>query len=91
MRQPVRDRTSRITSAGRLSGYRWVQGGREAPRRRGSTVKPWARSRVTATVEFVKNNAVVDTVSGPVTAEAFTKATAIFTDQFDDVRVSLLP
>ena len=55
------------------------------------TVNGISSECATATVEFVKAGAVIDTYSGPVTAGTFTKATTIFTNQFDDVRVSLLP
>jgi len=47
----------------------------------------------TATVEFVKSDAVVPnaTYSGPVTNGAASLTTSIFTNQFDTVRVYLQP
>jgi len=38
-----------------------------------------------------KVGGIVDTYSRPLATNGFTKATTIFTVQFDDVRVSLIP
>lgn len=56
-----------------------------------ATVSDIASDCKRATVEFVLGSTVVNTFSGTVSAGSSAIATSIFTNEFDNVRVTVLP